>query len=308
MNFRQLDYFLAIARHGSQTEASRQLHVSQPALGIQIRALEQEFGLPLFVRRSRGMELTDAGRHLLAQTEEIFERLAQMKVSMQTFRSERIRKMTIGVPPTPGKALMPGLLDACRLSGEISLGVREGLSADLVSQLAAGHLDLALCYDPPATKSVRCLPLFHEDLVLIGPNDLLDADLREVAFPSLEHLPMILDSTGQITRKLIDQLAKAHDVTLDIVMELESINLKRDFLLSHRAFSIVPYGLFLDSIAAGQFNWAQIRDPSITRTLCLMAGRQVTDDDFTAFLDLLIPILRQKIETGGLLWRWADDY
>jgi len=306
MNLRQLTYFAAIARLGSQTEASQMLNVSQPALGVQIRALEDELGLRLFTRRSRGMELTEAGTRLLRHADLILKQLAEAKSDMAAFSKRAGLRLTLGVAPTPGKAIMPKFLAACREDATLSVAVREGLSTDLIAQVTKGNLDLALCYDPSLLPNTTVIPLFHEDLVLVHPNELESRFGGEIAFRDLAGLPLILDGPGQITRQLIDRLAQSCGVALNVTMEIEATSLKWDFMRSQGWYSIVPYGLFKDETVDGNFAWARIVDPPITRTLCLLTGAALSDRDLQAFCRVLCPVLQDRIDHGGLHWRWTE--
>lgn len=306
MRLLQLRYLIEIADRGSQTEAARRLNVSQPALGLQVRALEEELGVRLFVRRSRGMDLTPAGKDLVARARDILERVGQAQRALKIYSKPSPQRLRLGAAPTPGALLIPGLLTSLAEQDNIHIDLREGLSADLISQLEQGSLDLALCYDPDAHQDLRIEPLLQDDLVLIGPPGRIGTDVTTVQFRELGRFPLILDRPNQITRKLIDQLAERENVSLQIKLELESVNLKREFLISMDCFSIVPIGLFHMAIDAGRFDCARIEAPSISRTLCLMSHHDVFPDDYNAIRSALSPVIRAWIERGNVNWRILD--
>ncbi|WP_114964447.1 LysR family transcriptional regulator [Alkalilacustris brevis] len=303
MNLRQLSYFMKIAECGSQTAASRQLNVSQPALGFQIRELENELAVELFRRRSRGMELTEAGKELVRHAEGIFQRMDAARDAMRSYSAADKKTLSLGAPPTPGKLLIPGLMRTVASSGRVSIRVREGLSSDLAEQVRQGELDLALCYDPIANKDLHIRPLLHDDLVLISPPGQIGPAPTPIDFHALGRYPLILDSPDQITRKLIDRQAIREKVTLNIVIEVESVNLKRELLLSQGCCSIVPLGLFNDAIDRGQFEWAPIVSPSITRTLCLVSRRILPKSDFDYIHTRIEPIIADHIHEGKVNWQ-----
>lgn len=303
MNLRQLRYFIEVAHSGSQTAAAQRLNISQPALGLQIRELEADLNVQLFYRRSRGMELSPAGEELLGRAEHLFEELEDTRQAMRRFAQRTRRVLNLGTPPTPGKLLVPTLLRALASQDTFRLALHEGLSSDLVTHIKSGDLDLALSYDPPPDESRLSVALAHDDLILVGPPGELGGGQRPIGFHSLGQFPMVMDSPKQITRRLLDTLAHQENVTLQVVLEVDSVNLKREVLLSQDCFAIVPRGLFQEAIAEDRFDWAPITDPCITRTLYLTARRNLPVEDFDLILNTLTPIVRDYIGHKDVNWR-----
>lgn len=302
MNLKQLSYFAEVARCGSQTSATQRLNVSQPALGLQIRALEAELGVRLFHRRSRGMDLTAAGEELFGQTEKILRQIEEMRQSMRAFAKTPRRRLSLGTPPTPGKLLVPALLRKLAREQAITLALHEGLSSDLATGIRSGELDLALTYDPPATARSSAI-LAHDDLILVGPPNQLKGAKEAVSFGALGAFPMVMDSAKQVTRRLLDKMAHENNVELQVVLEVDSVNLKREVILSQTCFAIVPRGLFSEALSEGRFSWAPIVDPCITRTLYLMARRALPREDFALVLESLTPIVADYIRSAEVNWR-----
>ncbi|MEJ5220037.1 LysR family transcriptional regulator [Cognatishimia sp. D5M38] len=305
MNLRQLRYFQSVVRTGSQTVASTEMGVSQPALGVQVRALETELGTALFHRKSRGMELTEAGKEFSPQVDDILARLDMAKESVQRFANTQKSDIRLGMPPTPGKALLPSFLTEWGRRDRAKLIVHEGLSFDLLSRVRDGALDYAFCYDPPRDALLETLPLFHEELVLIGPPDKMRGKEPALSFCDLARLPLILDSKNQITRVLLESMAEAEGIALNVVLEVEAVNLKRELMESLRAFSIVPFGLFSDDIANGRFAIRPIVSPRITRTLCLVNRCNGRHGAHKELVTILLKILSDKIGTQ-LNWHTGD--
>ncbi|WP_229743374.1 LysR substrate-binding domain-containing protein, partial [Salipiger profundus] len=117
--------------------------------------------------------------------------------------------------------------------------------------------------------------------------------------------PLILDSKNQITRVLLESMAEAEGIALNVVMEVEAVNLKRELMESRRAFSIVPFGLFSDDIANGRFAIRPIVSPRITRTLCLVNRCNGRHGAHKELVTILLKILSDKIGTQ-LNWHTGD--
>src|SRR4051794_12139734 len=148
MDFRQLRYFLAVMDAGSFTAAARRLHVSQPALGYQVKQLEARYGLPLLERHSRGVAATQAGAMLAAHGRKILAEVETAEAALGGLKAAPGGSLSLGVTPTPGRALAPGLAAMSASGAGLRLTLREGLSDELARLVADGSLDAALCYDP----------------------------------------------------------------------------------------------------------------------------------------------------------------
>lgn len=303
MDLKKLRYFAAVARAGSFVAASRELHVSQPALGTRVKELETALGVRLFDRTPRGVQLTAAGTDLLRHCDRILACVEDALTSMEAHKRTPFHHYTLGVTPTPGKALLPDLLRACGPETGLKLTIREGLSIELLEQARAKRVDMAFCYDPPADTTLTMQPLYREDLHLVGPPHILNGIGKRITFDDIAGLPLVLDSCFQITRKLIESVAAEHGVTLDVRMEIEPINLKRDVLIANDLCSIVPFGLFLEELESGVLTSARIEEPALARTLCLVARPGLSGADVGYMERVLTPIIAAKIAESRLAWR-----
>lgn len=174
MQLQQLVYFVAVAETRHFGRAAQQVHVAQPSLSQQIRALERELGADLFHRARGNIALTDAGEALLPVARRMLADADNARVEVQEIAGLRRGRVRLGAPPSLCAALVPRVLAAFhRRHPGIQLLIEEGGSRDLVSQLATGSLDLALVIVPlqrhdPALATTE---LFNEDLVVISPQN-----------------------------------------------------------------------------------------------------------------------------------------
>src|SRR5713226_3163141 len=114
MSLRQIRYFLAVAKSGSFSAAARRAHVSQPSLCVQIKQLEERVGAKLLLRHSRGVELTAAGTAFLPHAIAALEDLKRAERAVAALDSSRTEEVSLGVTPTPGRALIVDLLRKCK--------------------------------------------------------------------------------------------------------------------------------------------------------------------------------------------------
>ncbi len=302
MDLRQLRYFLAVAEAGSFTAAARLLHVSQPALGYQVKQLEERYGTPLLERHSRGIRTTKAGTVLAEHARKIMAEVEAAEAALGKLRKAPTPVISLGVTPTPGRAIAPELVASAATGVGPRVSLREGLSDELARLVLAGELDAALCYDPQNVEKLSPTALYSEDLYLVGPPDLVGASKGDIVFAELAQLPLVLDGSFQAGRRLIEQAAQARGMSLDLI-EAEAVTVKRELLVRHGRCSIVPLGLFYEEIRAGQLAARRVCDPAVSRSLVLITRTQLPPARRRELEGALLPLIAARIAAGELAWR-----
>src|SRR4249920_2312320 len=172
MELRHLRYFVAVAHEGHVTRAAEKLHMQQPPLSQQIKALEEEIDAALFVRHPRGVALTDAGRSLLPDAEAILA--AVDRAAARARRTARGETGRIAVGFTTSAPFHPLVARAIREfrtnRPDVSFVLEESSSSDMVSALRDGRLDVAFIRSglvEPAGIVVH--ELLHEDMAAAFP-------------------------------------------------------------------------------------------------------------------------------------------
>lgn len=170
LTFKQIRYFEALARHGHFGRAAEACSITQPALSMQIKALEEELGAALFERNRREVRLTRFGAEIALRTSGILQSLDDLEGYARASRGGLAGKLRIGVIPTIAPYLLPSLVaELTRLHDGLDLHVRETLTPKLVQELNEGRLDLAIVALPVSEPSLTETALFAEDFVLVRP-------------------------------------------------------------------------------------------------------------------------------------------
>lgn len=193
MELRQLVYFEAIARFGGFTRAAEQLHIAQPAISAQIRNLERELGAALFERTTRRVELTHGGTLLLARVRTVFAELDGARADLDELAAVLRGQLRLGVTQVLGPIDLPGLLAAFhRAYPEVTLTVRSGLVAELLSELDAGTVDavIAPIHDGLPDRYVA-RPIGRETLVLATPPGHPGLGSRPVSLATVRDEPFV---------------------------------------------------------------------------------------------------------------------
>ncbi len=170
VTLRQLRYFEALAHHGHFGRAAEASSISQPALSIQIKDLEDSLGLALFERGARHVRLTGFGKELLTRAHDILRSVDELGEMARAAQSAMMTRLRLGVIPTIAPYLLPKIMGELRQDFPgLDLQIRETLTSRLVDELQDGRLDAAILALPLSVPGLTEMPLFDEDFVLVRP-------------------------------------------------------------------------------------------------------------------------------------------
>lgn len=170
VTFRQLRYFLALAQQGHFTRAAEAMNVSQPALSMQIRALEDQVGAILVERTAAGLVLTPEGRALEDHARRVMAAMAGLHEAMR--QPGRGGRLMLGMIPTVAPYLLPEALPLLRARDlGRDLHLREAQTDQLVQDLLQGRLDVAVVASVPDRHDLVARPLFEDPFLLAGSAD-----------------------------------------------------------------------------------------------------------------------------------------
>ena len=147
MELRHLRYFATVAETGSLSQAAEKLFIAQPPLSVQIRQLEEELGVALFVRHPKGVRLTAAGQALLPEARYLLDRAARVHEVVQL--AGESGSLTLGFVPSASSTVLPELVRQLRKDHPLlNLELRELISSEQIEALVAGHIDAGLARTP----------------------------------------------------------------------------------------------------------------------------------------------------------------
>mgnify|MGYP001815016992 CR=1 FL=1 len=168
---KQLRYFEALADQQHFGRAAAVCAISQPALSVQIKELEEQLGTPLFERTARQVRLTRFGEDFAPRVRDILRSVDELGDFARASRSALIGRFRIGVIPTIAPYLLPTLIGNLQRSHPgLDLHVRETLTPKLVRELGQGHLDTAIVALPLSESAFTQVALFEENFVLVRPS------------------------------------------------------------------------------------------------------------------------------------------
>lgn len=255
MELQQLRYVLAVAELRNFTRAAEREHVVQSALSHQVKALERELGVELFARTSRRVELTAAGAAFLPQARAALSTVERAATDARSASGIISGRLAVGTIPTATALDLPGAIaDFGRRHPQVSVGLTVGNSGDLIGQIAAGEVDVALLGLSASTRpqGVATRELLRERLVAVMPEHhrlagrtrLSLADLTDEAFGDFP--------AGGTGRAQSDEAFVRAGLTRTVSFELTSV----DHLLS-----LVSHGLCVTLLAP---SLVAVRDDLVT--------------------------------------------
>jgi len=195
MELRHLRYFVAVAHEGHVTRAAEKLHIQQPPLSQQIRALEREIDAALFVRHPRGVSLTDAGRSFLVDAEAILAQAESAKIRARRTARGEVGRIAVGFTTSaPFHPLVARAIREFRQTRQdVSFVLEESSSGDMVSGLRDGRLDVAFIrsglVDP---QGITVHPLLQEDMAAAFPGRHRLTRLKQLTLKDLADETFIL--------------------------------------------------------------------------------------------------------------------
>lgn len=296
-----LRYFAAVARRGSIREAAEELHVAQSALSRQIQKLEQDFGVPLFQRHARGVELTSAGEIFLRHARSSLRQLERVRSELDALKGLRRGTVNIQSIESLVQCLLPQAI--ARFSARhpgITFDVTIDGTDHIIAAVREGRTDIGLAFYPPPERELTTVFKTREPLVaLMSPRHPL-ANKSRVSLAESVAYPIALPVKNSGSRILIDVACKAAGIYIVPVLETNSIQLMVHFVHVNDGITFLSRLSAGDSLRTGDLVAVPIRDRIVnTATIDAIthASRQLplAAEEFLRFLQGELQDLREPL-------------
>jgi DNA-binding transcriptional LysR family regulator len=268
VDVKQLKALVTVVETGSVTRAAELLHLVQPAVTRQIRALEHELGVPLFDRTSQGMRPTKAGVSLAERARRALTELDRARAELAPAPGTVTGLVAVGLLESTADMLAKPLVSAVlRDYPGIELRVLTAYSGHLQKWLDDGDLDLSLLYNLASTPSLNVRTLAREKLWVVAPAACgLTADQPVPLSAAAEH-PMVMPAPGHALRVLIDRAVAQAQAEIDIAVQTNSMSLQKQLVLGGHGWTILPGAGLGADIGADALSAAPLTDPEVYRTI-----------------------------------------
>lgn len=220
--FRQLRVFTEVAKHLSFSRAAKELHLTPPAVTMQVKELEGHVGLPLFERNGRQVGLTTAGEYMLVYARKMLATLKDAEDAAARLQRLEIGTLTIGMVST-AKYFLPRLLAEFKHEHEgVEIKLAVGNRAQLVKMLQGNEVDIAIMGRPPTELATRAEPFAAHPHVFVAPTD---HPLLRIGHPNVDALRpygFVLREPGSGTRAAMETFLAPFRLEPRVVMETAS--------------------------------------------------------------------------------------
>ncbi len=224
LNFtlRQLQVFEKVASHLNYSRAAEELYLSQPAVSMQIRQLEEHVGLPLFEQLGKKIFLTEAGRELLNYSRTISQQLAEMEAMFDEMKGLEKGRLTLSVVNTANSFAPQLLAKFCQRHTHINVSLQVANRDTILKHLAENSTDLAIMGRPPTEIDVSAEQFMDNPLVVIAAPDHPLAKLQRIKLARLADETFLSREKGSGTRSAMERVFAEHRIQPRIGMEVET--------------------------------------------------------------------------------------
>lgn len=254
MEIRQLKAFLAIAEARTFTAAAHRIHYTQAALSMQIKQLEKEVGIPLFVRMPRRVVLTEAGEKLIERAHLILREHDAALAELSELAGSEHGRIRLGSASVSVSAdSLPTILKKLRRGHpHVEVTVTSGTSEELVRKILAGELDMAFVSLPVQARNIETEMLSQDQLVAIASPRHPLAKQKVISAFALAGEKLILGERGGNTRRLIDEFFAEAGLRPTVAMEFSRQQAIRNMVAADMGVGIVPLSAARDDVERGR--------------------------------------------------------
>lgn len=251
LNYHHLRYFWIIATEGSMSRAAQRLNVSPSSLSVQIKALEEQLGQPLFERVGRSLQLTEAGRIALDYAGSVFKSGHELIETLSGLRPGR-QLLRVGAAATLSRNFQITFLRPLIGRSEVELIIHTGLFSDLLQLLDKHRLDLVLANHPAppdASSNFENALIDEQRVSLVGRKPASSVRFR---FPhDLANTPVVLPGRGSALRSAFDALMGSSGIRPIISAEVDDMAMLRLMARESNGVTLVPSIVVIDELRSG---------------------------------------------------------
>jgi len=252
LTLRQLEILQAVARRGSFSRAAGELHLSQPAVSMQIKQLEATLGLPLFEHQGKRIRLTEAGRETLRTGDAIGRELANLEQSLADFQGLRGGTLTVSAASTASVFAARLMAQFRALHPDVRISLNVVNREMLLQHLTGNDVDLALMGQPPEGLGLSALAFMENPLVVIAATSHPLAGARGVPLERLLEDPFLGREQGSGTRIALEKFLSERGMSFTPAMEMNKNEAIKQAAEAGLGLGLVSLHTIQAELASGQ--------------------------------------------------------
>jgi DNA-binding transcriptional LysR family regulator len=273
--FKHIEAFLAVARLGHFTRAAAALQVSQPALTTHVRQLEETLGITLFDRNNRRVQLTQAGRDLVAPFERLSLDLASIVKHAHDLAAHRRGVILVAALPSVAAVVLPRVISAlAEKHPAIVVRVRDAIAGKVLELVKSGEVDFGIGSLIRPDPEVIEEPLFTDRLCAFARLDHPLARRRSVRLRDLGVHPLILTGQDTSVRQIIERTLEQERLPVRVAQEATYMTTAIGMVRAGLGVAILPESALAAEAATPGLRMLTIRDPDLTRQIGLLRRKE----------------------------------
>jgi LysR family transcriptional regulator, transcription activator of glutamate synthase operon len=268
VEFRQIEYFIEVAKREHITEASYDLHVAQSAVSRQIFNLEAELGVDLFFREGRNVRLTPIGRVFLEYMQDAMKVIENARNEISEFLDPERGIIRVGFPSSLAAYILPTVVSAFRERyPEAKFQLKQGSYRALINSVVRGDIDLALLGPvPKETDKLKVDVLFLEKIVALLPVGHPLANRKTLKLSELQKDSFVLFPDGFVLREIVVNACLNQGFEPNVSFEGEDIDAIKGLVSAGLGVTLIPEVTLIDGKPRGAVKIPVI-EPEVTRTV-----------------------------------------
>ncbi|MGZ9059937.1 MAG: LysR family transcriptional regulator [Burkholderiaceae bacterium] len=276
-SFRQLSTFHAVARLGSVSAAAEEMHLTQPAISIQIGALEASAGTPLLQRTGRGVRLTEAGELLAGYAGRMLELWREAGEEMDTLQGVFAGTLRVGAVTTAEYLLPPLLIAFANDNPKVKVKLQVGNRDVIVRMLAGQEIDLAIMGRPPPELKTASTAFAKHPMAFIAAPKHPMMKSKSLALTALTNAHLLVRERGSGTRATVERLFKDAGIPLRVGSELSSNEAIKQMCAAGFGVAFLSMHTCVLELNAGLVKLLPLRDNPVERDwhVIRLASRQL---------------------------------
>ncbi len=265
LTLRQIEVFNAVARHRNYTRAAEELHLSQPAVSMQIRQLEESIGLPLFEQVGKKIHLTEGGRQMFSYGRSIANLLDQAEEVFEALKGVERGTLTISVASTASHFATRLLAEFSKQRAGITISLDVTNRESLRRQLENNEPDLVIMGQPPRSVDVEATPFTENPLVMIAPVGHPLATQKNIPLAHFANENFVVRELGSGTRGATQHFFDDHNVRFNKVIEMTSNEAIRQAVEAGLGLGVVSIHTLELELETGRLAILDVQDFPIMR-------------------------------------------
>ncbi|WP_163652543.1 LysR family transcriptional regulator [Listeria sp. PSOL-1] len=275
MEFRQLKYFMEVARMEHMTQAAEHLHVAQSAVSRQITKLEEELGIELFDRAGRNMQLTTVGYQFLNQIKITLNELQKAEAIVNEYMDPKKGNVRIGLPNSLATKVLPTVISVFRKKyPEITYSFLEGSNAELKQMIRSGELDMTFISPVPKENDwFNITRFFNEKLKVIVPKNHPLANEKKIRLEQLKQEKFVLYPPEFDLSKIIISSASKSGFTPEIAFQSKDFYTIQGLVGAGLGISILPE-MILDGTIFKETKSISLQNAELSRSVGMITTKK----------------------------------